>query len=539
MKAHGWLMALGLAAALTLATLGLLAGQTLAARAAGGTLYVAPDGNDSKLCDSIPNRCRTLQRAVDLAVEGDTVKVTGGTYTDADTLSLGYLVAVSKTITLRGGYDAAFADPPDPVAFPTTLDAQGLGRVIRITADDSLPITPKIEGFVVTGGNATGLGGESDQDAGGGIYCSGAHPIITRNVITGNTCSSNNDVSGGGIFLYYCASAVVSNNTIAGNAGSTGGFGRGGGVNLTYSNRAIISGNRIVTNTASTAGTGFGGGVYLYQSDATISKNLLEDNVGTTSKREGNGGGIWIEYGAVIISHNIIRGNIATAPDQGIGGGVYVVCGDEITLDGNRITGNAAESGSGIAISQGSFVTLTNNIIARNHEAGWSADRGGALWFIAGDTYPTRGTLLHNTIADNVGGFGQGLSVGNYVTLDLANNIIAGQTIGIANSNPVSSIVTADHTLFAGNDTNYASGVTSSNELTGEPAFVAAQAENYHILSTSAAIDQGRDAGVTDDIDGDHRPLATGYDIGADEWHPPVPSGLAYLPLTLKSCAIP
>lgn len=538
METKRWLMAVGLGSVLTLAMLGLLAGQPTTARADGGTLYVAPDGNDSKLCDSIANRCRTVQRAVDLAVEGDTIKVRGGVYSDPDTASLGYVVAISKTITLRGGYGAAFADPPDPVAHPTTLDAAGKGRVVQITGDVAAPITPTIEGFTITGGNATGLGGEQGQDAGGGIYCYRARPIIRGNVITGNTASNNGSVSGGGLFLYFCSSAAVSDNTIAYNTANTGGFGRGGGMNLTYSNGMTISGNRIVSNTAGTAGTGFGGGVYLYSSNAAISGNVVEGNVGSTSA-EGHGGGIWIEYGAVTVSHNIIRGNVAKTPDQGDGGGVYVLYGGEIVLEGNAITGNAAESGSALTVHQGSVITLTNNIIARNHEAAWSADTGGALIFSAGPAYPTRGTLLHSTIADNTGRFGQSLCVRNNVSLDLVNNIISGHTVGITNTNPVSSTVTADHTLFAGNSTNYGSGVTSTNEHGGEPAFLAPPVGNYHIGPLSAAIDHGTDAGVPDDIDGDSRPQGEGYDIGADEWRPPVPSGLAYLPLTLKSHPLP
>jgi hypothetical protein len=50
----------------------------------------------------------------------------------------------------------------------------------------------------------------------------------------------------------------------------------------------------------------------------------------------------------------------------------------------------------------------------------------------------------------------------------------------------------------------------------GDPAFVGGY--NYHLTGASAAIDAGVDAGVAVDYDGDYRPWAGGFDIGADEF---------------------
>jgi len=514
-----WLNALALA----LALFGLLAAQPLSVRADPGTLYVATDGDDSGLCGSIATRCRTVQRAVDLAGTGDTVKVAAGTYSDPDTASQGRLVAVDKTITLRGGYDASFADPPDPTVHTTMLDAQRQGRVICITDGAS----PMIEGFTIAGGDATGLGGtEGGFDAGGGIYCYAAHPTITNNTITDNIASSSNPAHGGGIHLQECRRSLVSGNSVTGNTASGGGSGRGGGLSLIYSDEAIIRSNSIVSNTGSTAGTGSGGGLYAYGSNVTIDGNTVEGNVGS-SNGYGDGGGIWIEYGVVVLRKNTVLGNSAQTPSGGSGGGVWGVYCEEIDLYGNLIIDNAAQSGRGVTINQGSNFTLTNNVIAANRSGcgPWQECRG-ALCVSASSDYPSSGTLLHNTIADNAGNeesAGQGLYVSDYVSIDLINNVIAGHTVGITSTHPASSTVTTDHTLFDDNGTNYGSGVTNSNELAGDPAFVNPTLGDYHLLTRSAAIDQGVAAGVPDDIDGDPRPLSAGYDIGADEWDPSKP----------------
>jgi hypothetical protein len=98
------------------------------------------------------------------------------------------------------------------------------------------------------------------------------------------------------------------------------------------------------------------------------------------------------------------------------------------------------------------------------------------------------------------------------------NNIIVSYTVGITNADSSHSTLSADHTLFNGNSTDYGSGVNSTGDVHGDPAFVDPATGNYHIGPTSAARDSGVDAGVTDDLDGETRPQGSGYDIGADEY---------------------
>jgi hypothetical protein len=395
------------------------------------------------LCGGHAPCYHNVQDAVDAAGLSDAVLVQGGTYIDSDTASVGYVVMLTKTISLHGGYNGGFAEPPDPAANPTILDAQGLGRVISVSGNT----TPTIAGFVITGGNAHGRGGGLGNDAGGGVSCGDAHPIIAGNIITGNTASSNSGVDGGGISLAHCHRAVVTDNIIANNTASSGGFGRGGGVSADYSNGVVISGNQVMANAASTASTGYGGGIYLYTSDVTVTGNTIVGNWGSTVA-SGEGGGLWTEYGYVSIGHNHVQTNTAGVENRDTGGGgLFAVYGDGVALAGNTFTGNVADSGGAIGIVQGTSFTLTNNILAGSR----AQHEGDALAIAGYSGYPSIGRLLHNTIADNRGDSSEAVHVTALVSLSLTNNIIAGHMLGITNAQPASATVTADHTLFYAN----------------------------------------------------------------------------------------
>jgi hypothetical protein len=130
----------------------LLAGQPPAQSAPRAILrYVAADGSDSNDCSSSALRCRTIQRAVDVASTGDTILIANGIYTGVNlrpqmdvtnTGTVKQIVYISKTIDLRGGYTTTNWITAFPHSQITTLDAEHQGRVIYITGK----ITPTIEG---------------------------------------------------------------------------------------------------------------------------------------------------------------------------------------------------------------------------------------------------------------------------------------------------------------------------------------------------------------------------------------------------------
>jgi hypothetical protein len=150
-------MCLGLGLLLVMVhTLASSAGVALA-QAGTGAIRVATTGSDAPGCGGEANPCQTVQYAVGQALPGEEIHVAGGTYSGVNQYG-GHpqVVYLDKDLTIRGGYSPSDWSTPDPVANPTTLDAQGQGRVLYLTAG----ISVTIEGLRIVGGNARLLGGD-------------------------------------------------------------------------------------------------------------------------------------------------------------------------------------------------------------------------------------------------------------------------------------------------------------------------------------------------------------------------------------------
>jgi uncharacterized repeat protein (TIGR01451 family) len=445
-----------------------------------GVRFVAPDGDDADDCGSIEQRCRTVQRAIDVADPLDEIRVAMGTYTG----TAGTVAEVDKTVALLGGWDAGFITR-DAILNPTILDAQGAGRVVYISGD----VSPTVDGFNITGGNAT----SSTHYAayGGGIHSRDADPIITNNVITGNVASSSAEARG-----------------------------RGGGLYLrNSSSSALVRGNQVFSNTASTGYYGYGGGLFLDFSAASVGHNVVRGNIASTAD-QGSGGGMYLTNSAATLRGNTISDNVATITETGQGGGL-VLYYSPATLDGNYIVNNVSPGGGGGLLVERSLpFTLTNNVIAHNqaNDAG-----GGGIKFWGWSGGPTRGVLVHNTIAQNDrGSDGEGIFASGDVTLTLSNNIIVSHTFGIYAVGE--STVTASHTLFFSNAIAnvYQGGgaaVSSSDEITdSDPSFVNPAGWDYDLLLDSPAINAGQAVPwLQTDVRGAPRHFGPAPDLGAYE----------------------
>jgi len=199
--------------------------------ASGETIIVAKDGGDYE----------KIQDAIDVAKEGDTIRVWEGTYYEN--------VVVDKSVSLIGNGNEE-----------TTIDGGGNGSVVRISAD-----WVNISGFMVTE-SETGITLDSssycmimnnicyNNDYGGielssSNYCTLKNNICSANyrgitlvlssncTLANNTCTNNNDI---GIWLGWSWDCTIENNNCSNN---TYGISLGG-----ESDRNTITNNTISEN---------------------------------------------------------------------------------------------------------------------------------------------------------------------------------------------------------------------------------------------------------------------------------------------------
>ena len=473
---------------LSIALLWLMDGRFAAVNAAPASeLHVCPSGCPYS----------SVQAAVDAANDGDLIKVAAGIYAGVSARQgVTQTVYISKSVTLQGGYTTTNWITPDPEANPTTLDAQGQGRVLYVIGGNGAVI----DGLHITGGNAIGqLGGHfpsSLEGSGGGVYVHGARdPFGEEFTLLNSHIFSNTAQQGGGVYMSFCCS------------------------------NATLRGNTFNSNNAEQDG----GGVLLHAGAAALTENIFDSNTAD------QGGGFYMHCNGTRLKRNTFVANTAHIA----GGGLFLdmQCSDA-KLAETHIVSNTAGRGGGLAITGGDAgwdrnATLINTVIADNQ----ANVEGGGIYIVA--AYSVQ--LLHTTMARNGGGDGSGVRIGDFAlnepgpsTVALTNTILVSQSVGLGVTG--GSTVTVNSILWYSTSItisqSLASTVAVQNQHTGDPAFLNPVGGNYHISPGSAAINKGTLTSVSTDIDDE--PRFGIPDLGADEYWAPGVLKRVYLPLVVR-----
>ncbi len=392
----------------------------------------------------------TIQAGIDRVTSPGTVNVAAGTYRENliwDTKDLQLIGAGIDISIVNGDLDAP---PPPGEGDPPPDPAPGEGGEDSCLRLYDVPAGARIEGFTFKYGNAT-----TDDDVGGGIYCSSSLPTIADCEVTycyayyggGIACVDSSTValdnvsvhhnvtghSGAGVYCHY-STVTLTSCTISDNEAS----GSGGGFYSTFLSTANITGGTVGPDNSAALE---GGGVYCSRTNGTIDNLTVSDNTApkgaglslhlyapglTNCTIEDNtaaeyGGGVYLEECVASITGNTtIEGNEATTYD---GGGIYCTgASDPVpVIDDNTIHDNSAgRYGGGIA-TKDSSPAITRNTISLNTADHGGDGEGGGIGVDSG-SYPTIDN--NNTITGNSANHGGGIFLRNGSSAQITGNEI-------------------------------------------------------------------------------------------------------------------
>lgn len=310
--------------------------------------------------------------------------------------------------------------------------------------------------------------------------------------------SSTSPVNNGGGMSLVAASPTVRNCWFKNNTGAGYGGGLGGAPTTALPCQPVVEDCRFENNLAFGASYASGAGLAIA------------------------GGGSTFAAGVPEVRRCVFRDNVATQR----GGGAYFAYGQSAVVEDNEFVGNRTNA-SGTTLEGGGalFFGLNSICIVRNNRiyANSSGGNGGGIKFFN----VTGAHIVNNTIVDNVnGGIAGFANTGLYgvnVNANVTNCILwnnGGTEFAFTgldqNSSPPSAIVTYS---------DVAGGFTGTGNINANPLLANSASGNHRLLPGSPCFDAGNSSAANAparDFEGDLRPIAARYDIGADELNPGV-----------------
>jgi hypothetical protein len=279
----------------------------------------------------------TIQAAINLAQNGDTISIPTGTYTES--------LAINKSLTLLGQADqsASIYAPPDQ-------------RVITVQPGYDLTI----QDLTLVGGKATGAGGNE----GGGVRVENATLTIDHCNLAGHAAAY-----GGAVFQGGSGQVIVKNQSNIYNNHATI---SGGGV---YANGDLSLSDSWVDGNHADA---YGGGATVWAGDLTMAGGTASFNMA------GQNGGAFNVNNSISIDQVVFTSNVAGANGGAIlqwnGNDGYTVVIQRATFDLNK----AGLTGGAVSIYQGAATTISQTLFKDNEAESQNITdpKGGAVYFL-------------------------------------------------------------------------------------------------------------------------------------------------------------
>jgi hypothetical protein len=455
------------------------------AQAGTGVLRVSDgSGSDAGSCGSTSTPCQTIQRAVQLALSGEEIRVAAGVYTgttgppDCTSGNIAVVCVIDKQLKILGGYTESDWQTADPVRNVTVIDGQDATRGILVEETIAKTASLELRGVTIRRGHGPPRTGDINA-FGGGISAVAPNPqklvVILEDVI------------------------FDSNRTVGAATGSgAGGFGAGGAADLRNLEapsrlaRVVFTGNEARGGTGpDRGGLAVGGALYTFQSNLTLTAVQFVGNTARAGSSPGSGrsgglladaqgGAAAFQLGSEIVgSYVVATDNLAVGGDaaseaggafagalygEGQDGSPTSVDLDHVVLERNVALGGFAATGGigrGGGFMMGKWVTfvldraaaVTNEARTGSGTVNHGSGGGGGGAVTGGTSVGSSSGVIRNTLfADNrlvlgsgggtKGGGGGGLFVQNLSTARLehctfaqngiSSSPLTGQAIAVA-----------------------------------------------------------------------------------------------------------
>lgn len=304
-----------------------------------------------------------------------------------------------------------------------------------------------------------------------GIYASGCHHLVIERNHTYGAYSS-------GIGVWHSNNIIIDGNDVE--MACDGGHEEM--LTVANSHDVEVMNNHVHNGPASTPHGGEGINIKCESHDIKVHHNVVNDIIRYAFGVDGSDDHLYNVEFYSNVAYNSGQGFIVEAENTG-------------TTENIKVYNNIAYNNNNPVPGVGFYIPYWN----RNNES------------------PKRNVYFINNVSHG-NGYGVRIWSTNVENIVIKNNILSQNGTQVAMLSGVEAQVTVDNNLFD-------SGAYGTNPIVGAPLFIDPDGGDFHLQSSSPAIDAGVDAsefGVVDDFDGNPRPQGEGYDVGAHEYIGPV-----------------